>query len=121
MQMFYDRWRGEQPAIVFMCPSRAVSGVLYREILLGLEEEGVPVVVKEADGGAEELGFEAARLSPLEVGIGLDSGGKAVLQHRKLSRHQPLLAVSLNLRPEAARLVGLNAARLVKVLPLFAV
>jgi len=117
MSSVYASWTGERPAVVLMCPVRNVSGVLKREILLGLEEEGVPVVVREGNGDAEELGHRAARLSPLEVGIGLDSQGKAVIHHRKLRRHQPLFTVHLNLRPEAARTVGTNAARLVKVVP----
>ncbi|SHI77447.1 glycerol dehydratase reactivase beta/small subunit family protein [Desulfofundulus thermosubterraneus] len=117
MSPVYARWTGERPAVVLMCPGRNVSEVLRREILLGLEEEGVPVVVQEGNGDAEELGHQAARLSPLEVGIGLDGQGKAVIHHRKLRRHQPVFTAHLNLRPEAARIVGTNAARLVKVLP----
>lgn len=114
----YERWTGQRPVVVIMCSSKGVNEALKREILMGLEEEGVPALVQEVGGEAEELGIQAARLSPLEIGIGLDSHGKAVIQHRKLHRHQPLFTVHLGLRPESARTVGLNAARLVKVLPL---
>lgn len=118
MTTVYDRWTGERPVVVFICSARGVHDALRREILLGLEEEGVPVVVREEEGEAGEIAFEAARLSPLEVGIGLDAQGNAVLQHRKLRQHHPLMKVNLGLRPEAARLTGLNAARLVKGMPL---
>jgi Tol biopolymer transport system component len=64
-----------------------------------------------------ELGVEAARLSTLEVGVGLDQQGCVVMHHRKLRNFQPLFRVNLAIRPEAARLIGMNAARLVKVLP----
>ena len=117
MSSVYSRWTGGRPAVVLMCPSQNVSEVLRREVLLGLEEEGVPVVVHEGIGDAEELGHQAARLSSLEVGIGLDSQGRAVIHHCKLYRHQPVFNAHLNLRPEAARIVGINAARLVKVQP----
>ncbi|MQL53315.1 propanediol utilization protein [Desulfofundulus thermobenzoicus] len=117
MSSVYNRWTGERPRVVLMRPLRNVSEVMVREVLLGLEEEGVPVVVQEGNGDAEELGHQAARLSPLEVGIGLDGQGKAVIHHCKLRRHQPVFTAHLNLRPEAARVVGTNAARLVKVLP----
>jgi len=114
----YDNWAGQRPVVVLMCSAAGVPGALRREILLGMEEEGVPVAVVEGEGEASDLGFEAARLSSLEVGVGLDARGMTVLQHRKLHRHQPLLTANLALRPETARQVGINAARLVKVLPL---
>jgi len=114
----YDKWTGERPLVMLMCSAAGVPEALRREILLGMEEEGVPVLVQEGEGEASDLAFEAARLSPLEVGIGLDAQGKAVLQHRKLRRHQPLLRANLAPGPETARQLGLNAARLVKGLPL---
>ncbi|MHB1042811.1 MAG: glycerol dehydratase reactivase beta/small subunit family protein [Eubacteriales bacterium] len=118
MNEIYAGWTGEKPVIVLMCPDDGFFEAQKREIMLGIEEEGVPVAVKTGEGEADDLGFEAARMSPLEVGIGLDKQGKAVLQHRKLSRRRPLFTVDLNLRPEAARSIGINAARLVKALPL---
>src|SRR5580704_9880798 len=90
-------------------------------ILWGLEEEGIPVEVQDVpQGKAVPLAKEAAHMSPLNVGIGLNGAeGTLALHHRDLPADQPLFAVRLR---EASvhelRRLGLNAARLVKGDPL---
>ena len=41
----------------------------------GFEEEGVPLAVERAEGGAQELGRAAATRAVLGLGLGLDAHG----------------------------------------------
>jgi hypothetical protein len=91
---------------------------LLREICAGIEEEGVPFEVLRADSGtAGNLAEEAARRSPLEVGVGLDRSGVISVHHSKLPAGKP---VSRNENPtrQAARRAGHDAARIVTGVPL---
>src|SRR5579863_3482229 len=87
----------------------------------GMEEEGIPFEVEECPSGeAVGVAKEAAHMSPLNVGIGVDGAkGTVVLHHRDLPADQPLFV--LNLREVGSaelRRLGINAARLVKSEPL---
>ena len=90
-------------------------------VFWGMEEEGIPYEVQECPSG-EVIGVakEAALMSPLNVGIGVDGAtGAIVLHHRDLPAGQPLFV--MNLREAGTRelrRLGVNAARLVKSEPL---
>lgn len=90
-------------------------------VLWGLEEEGIPVEVREAKpGSAESLAKIAADASVLHVGIGIrgESGG-VVLHHRDLPADQPLARLEAEeCTARSLRRLGANAARLVKGDPL---
>lgn len=90
---------------------------LLREIMLGMEEEGVPWELEKRMDGALTLAWDAARSSNLEVGIGLD-GSNMILHYNKLKPDAPLFQLSARTGAEQARALGSNAARLVKKLPL---
>lgn len=90
-------------------------------VFWGMEEEGIPYELQECPTGeAVGVAKEAAHMSPLNVGIGVDGvRGMIVLHHRDLPADQPLFV--LNLREVGAkelRRLGVNAARLVKSEPL---
>jgi hypothetical protein len=90
-------------------------------VLWGLEEEGIPVDMEEAKtGNAVALAKEAAHMSPLNVGIGVDGREDTLaLHHRDLPADHPLFV--LKLREVGScdlRRLGINAARLVKSEPL---
>ena len=90
-------------------------------VFWGMEEEGIPFEVQEwPTGEAVGVAKEAAMMSPLNVGIGVDPArGAIVLHHRDLPADQPLFV--LNLREvgnKELRRLGVNAARLVKSEPL---
>lgn len=90
-------------------------------ILLGLEEEGIPAEFRQVSSdGAEKLAKLAADGSPLNVGIGINGAERAVaLHHRDLPGAVPLFMVRApDLNPVQLRLLGTNAARLVKGEPL---
>jgi hypothetical protein len=95
--------------------SEGVEVQILQEICAGLEEEGVPFFCIAAAGeGAVQLGRQAAFMSPLQVGIGVDVTGTYVIHHEKLTHRSPYIIE----RRGNERVVGQNAARLVKGLPL---
>jgi hypothetical protein len=90
-------------------------------ILWGLEEEGIPGEVQSVSSGdAVALAKQAAHMSALNVGIALSGEeGKVVLHHRDLADGSPLFTVALRgVQNAQLRLLGTNAARLVKGEPL---
>lgn len=90
-------------------------------VFYGLEEEGIPVDVHEAvRGNAVALAKEAAQMSPLNVGIGVDGReGTLALHHRDLPEDHPLFVFKFNeVGSRELRRLGINAARLVKSEPL---
>jgi hypothetical protein len=90
-------------------------------ILWGLEEEGIPVEVREGgEGSAESLAKTAADASILHVGIGILGGsGGVVLHHRDLPSDRPLIRLGVEeCTAGSLRRLGANAARLVKGDPL---
>ena len=104
-----------KPTVHVLCSPDAPSAA-FKELLYGLEEEGLPGENDPKAGGALPLAWEAAQASRLGVGVGMD-GQSIVLHFNKLDREQPLYRIparSLGL----ARVLGANAARLVKKLPL---
>ena len=104
-----------KPTVHVLCSPDAPSAA-FKELLYGLEEEGIPWENDTKAGGALPQAWEAAQASRLGVGVGMD-GQSIVLHFNKLDREQPLYRIparSLGL----ARVLGANAARLVKKLPL---
>ena len=53
------------------------AGAVER-VAAGCEEEGVPLETAIAEGERLELAREAARRSPLGIGVGLDAGGGCI-------------------------------------------
>lgn len=97
---------------------RAVTDESLTDLLLGIEEEDVPVDISrhEADS-PEELAHGAAVSSRLGVGLGI-AAGTVVTTTEKLPAEHPYIKQSLGRDPESDRLIGSNAARLVKRTPL---
>jgi len=111
----------KKPAVSILIV-QPVSGELVEHVLWGLEEEGIPYEIVELESGiTETIAKQAADASPLNVGIGINGKeGKAVLHHRDLPKEKPLFPVGLEDAQALARLriLGINAARLVKGEPL---
>jgi hypothetical protein len=90
-------------------------------VFFGMEEEGIPFEVQQCPSGeAVGVAKEAAHMSPLNVGIGVDAEkGTIVLHHRDLPADQPLFVLRLGEASSGQlRRLGINAARLVKSEPL---
>lgn len=107
--------------VVLILSSIGVSRETLDPILWGLEEEGIPALHQQILSGPVELtAKQAADLSPLGVGIGIESVDEtAVLHHRDLPAERPLFSITREAhRTEKLRILGMNAARLVKGEPL---
>lgn len=114
-----DSGRPEPPTVVvLLAAGGAHDAHALRQVLAGLEEEGVPAVV---DTGAADdcvaLAERAAERSSLEVGVGIAADGLC-LTHRALRRRPPLEHVADPAVASQARRLGHDAARLVTGIPL---
>lgn len=117
MPVVLEGGQPEPPAIQVMS---AVAGDLEREVLAGIEEEGVPYVVARPreTGGADALALEAARRSSLDVGVGIDAAGRVSVAHGLLPEPVGGLASEGAATSVFARTAGHNAARIVIGIPL---
>lgn len=105
-----------KPTVHVLCSSDVPESAL-RQLLYGLEEEGIPCETwTETDGNALALAWKGAQASRLGVGVGMD-GQNAVLHISKFEYERPLFQIPVR-SGEQARILGANAARLVKKLPL---
>ena len=85
-----------------------------KQILFGIEEEGIPFETTFVDkGDAKALAYEACRKSILGVGIGVTER-EVALHYEKLDPEAPLFEIAAGSPEEKLRAVGTNAARLVK-------
>jgi hypothetical protein len=111
-----DRWVG-----VVICVTGGAEDTPYtREILQGLEEEGLPYAVENRLGdpvGVIEMAHEAAGRSVFGVGI-CSSENAMVLHCLNLPQEKPLFVIqTCEYNLKKARLLGVNAARLAKGVP----
>lgn len=91
--------------------------IFFQSLLNGAEEEGVPsFVVGKQEKSALELGYQAALDSTLGVGIGIGDDSQVILHYTKLAKNQPLFNIKIK-ETEKQRVLGANAARLVKGIP----
>lgn len=96
----------------------AIAAAQLSELLLGIEEEGVPVEIEHSDElNPLVLAHQAALASRLGVGIGV-SLTYAVTTLEKLPAARPYAASWFNDQQQTDRIIGSNAARLVKRIPL---
>ena len=108
------------PAILVLADT-AANRQVWRQLLLGMEEEGIPFVIEAMDHRDLPLATRAhmaASASPLGVGIAVGMENLAV-HDPHLPPDQPLFALDhYPGRPaDEIRRLGCNAARLVKGLP----
>lgn len=91
-------------------------GSIY-QVLLGMEEEGIPYEINPlSDGNAKEIGYQASLESPLGVGIGIDTEN-IVLHFNKLKEDSPIFIIDFKSSSYKKRSLGANAARLVTKMP----
>jgi len=105
-------------ATVLVAVNEAVPENHLLELLLGLEEEGIPsTVVRQQAIDPLLLAHTASLQSILGVGVGV-SLGYIVVTTEKLPERRPYIARHLGESAAADRVIGMNAARLVKRVPL---
>lgn len=107
----------DRPAIVVLS---AGGREVERNVLAGIEEEGVPYLLVPGDAQvpAAELARRAALRSALHVGVGVGARGEVCVQHAKLSDPLPELSSGGGAGHAAVRRLGHNAARIVAGVPL---
>ena len=90
---------------------------MLAQVQYGLEEEGVPFSCEEQKeySSIVKLGFQAAEASVLGVGVGIGQDQTLVLHYYRLHWDFPLfLLPGEDYIPQLGRIIGSNAARLVK-------
>lgn len=103
------------PAIVIF--TTADCSDVWSNVLLGIEEEGIPFVIQESQStDVIHNAWLAACQSPLLVGIGC-SREKLVVHYKNLPISAPLFTLTYQQDNHAQRNIGNNAARLVKGIP----
>lgn len=104
--------------IVIACNSIVGMSEELKNILWGIEEEGLPYILQHSDGGNAKInGSEASKKSQLSIGIGIDDKYIS-LYHEKLLLEDPLFLIRIDSNTDKLRAIGTNAARLVKGIPL---
>lgn len=89
----------------------------YKEVLLGIEEENIPYLIKfDNIIDLNVQGYESATSSNLDVSVGIDQNNICV-HYSKLRQNSPLFTITINSSCENKRIIGANAARLVKRMP----
>ena len=107
----------ERPTIKVFIKSDYGRPETLRQLMYGIEEEGIPYeVTEEKFHDAVSLAWEASQQSRLSVGLGLDRD-TLVLHFSKLKESEPLFQISARSPEWDIRAMGSNAARLVKKLP----
>jgi hypothetical protein len=115
------RWsKAECPSIfVSVAPGSGDAERLVAWVKIGAEEEGVPCQALE--GSAEDaltLANLAAQGSHISVGVGVDRN-RIVLQEAHMPQTMPVLSLEWNgSEMQLLRLIGSNAGRMVKRMPL---
>nr|WP_318381119.1 glycerol dehydratase reactivase beta/small subunit family protein [uncultured Enterobacter sp.] len=105
----------EEPAIVITAIGECQAQ--WREVLWGMEEEGIPWRWRnQPDGEVIACAWQAANHSPLLVGIACDAE-QLVIHYRNLPASAPLFTLTHLADNHARRCAGNNAARLVKGIP----
>lgn len=108
----------EMPCI-FVC-AKNFKEALLKEILAGIEEEGIPYSIKNMSLSEDSILREVyvkAQESRMGIAIGVIED-RIVLHYNKLKEEKPLIDMKLNLyEKEKARIIGCNAARLYKTMP----
>ncbi|POT59547.1 propanediol dehydratase [Citrobacter amalonaticus] len=100
------------PAIVILTIGDSISA--WNDVLLGIEEEGIPFVIQpQTDSDVTRCAWKAARQSPLLVGIACDKE-KLVVHYKNLPASAPLFTLTYRQNSLDRRSTGNNAARLVK-------
>ena len=103
------------PAIVISTIGDCLA--VWNEVLLGIEEEGIPFVIQhQAAGEVVQSAWQAARMSPLLVGIACNEE-TLVVHYKNLPASTPLFSLRYHQDRLARRNTGNNAARLVKGIP----
>jgi hypothetical protein len=107
----------ERPTIVIGVNGEATAAQAQLQPLLnGIEEEQIPSSMQDiAVSDIVSRAYQAALSSRLSVGIAYDNH-RYVIHYKNLPEHEPLFDVTID-DASKLRMLGANAARLVKGIP----
>lgn len=107
----------ERPTIVIGLNNQSPSAAdQLRPLLNGIEEEQIPVAMREiAVADVVSRAYQAALSSKLDVGIAYD-GDNYIVHYKNLPEKKPLFNFNIS-DDKKLRILGANAARLVKGIP----
>lgn len=106
-----------KPVIKVFFDENKVKETDIKEVLWGIEEEGIPYEILPVNiENAVDSGYKASIESSLGVGIGIDEK-IIVLHYNKLNQDSPLFTIKRNSDSIKIRSLGANAARLVVKMP----
>ena len=113
------------PAVQVGYYDTAFNYRLIQEVVLGVEEEKIPCMLvriqsyETSNLNVEELAYDLACKSTLAVSVCIGPDCRIALHHNKLPKEFPYIIIENNeYCIENARLIGINAGRIVKNLPL---
>lgn len=106
----------EKPSVKVFYDGNILKEKDFADILLGIEEEGIPYDVQAMPtSDVLELAKKASDSSRIGVGVGVSKEGVA-LQYEKLDITTPVFRIKYY-QTNLFRVIGANAARLVKKMP----
>ncbi|MDL5157772.1 glycerol dehydratase reactivase beta/small subunit family protein [Actinomycetospora termitidis] len=106
----------EGPPTVLVASHTDAPPAVVREVLAGVEEQGVPTAGVGGGDDPDAGARHAARESRLEVGVGVGPDGAVVVRHALVA--DPVLVLPPGARAADRRQAGGDAARIVAGLPL---
>lgn len=108
-----------KPCIAVTAAMQITYQHILREVLAGIEEEGVPCRIQPSNSGSTvELAYYCAQESPLGVGIAVGQSGDVAVHYNRLLEEEPLFYLSSREGNQNAwRTMGSHGARLVKGIP----
>jgi len=109
--------QSNKPSVYIGLQDRYQESPLFNNICYGLEEEGIPYDYFLSNEDVNQLAFDSAQKSRLSVGIGLGDDDQIIIQHKKLDADQPFFQKKVE-KYFQAKIMGSNAARLVKGIPI---
>lgn len=95
--------------------SNTIDVADIEEIFFGIEEEGVPYILKFLED--KKIDKELYVNGRFEIGIGIDSNGEIFLNQKKYTKEY-ILKENTGSSKKSLRIFGQNAARILKGLPL---
>lgn len=107
----------QAPSIIILHSYGMKRFEVIDEICRGIEEEGIPFVIRtDEEVDSIRLSWKAAQSSRLNVGIGVGKDEAIVVHDTRMKEETPVFQ-ELQSKHREFVILGINAARLVKGLP----
>lgn len=109
--------QSNKPSVYIGLQKKYESNHLFYNICYGLEEEGIPFDSYFSEDNVNQIAQDAAQKSRLGVGIAVGDDNQIVIQHKKMNVDNPFFKKKID-KYFQAKIMGSNAARLVKGIPI---